>query len=37
VRVNKWLNELEKGFYGSSLAYDTALKVNHEPQTISSL
>jgi len=26
VRVNKWLNELEKGFYGSSLAYDTALK-----------
>ena len=25
VRVNKWLNELEQGFYGSALAYDNAL------------
>lgn len=24
-RVNKWLNELEQGFYGSALAYDRAL------------
>ena len=23
--VNKWLNELEQGFYGSALAYDNAL------------
>ena len=26
VRVNKWLNELEQGFYGSALAYDKALQ-----------
>ena len=25
MRVNKWLNELEQGFYGSALAYDNAL------------
>ncbi|CAL8461833.1 g1364 [Coccomyxa elongata] len=26
VRVGKWLGELEKNFYGSSMAYDKALK-----------
>ena len=25
VRVNRWLNELEQGFYGSALSYDNAL------------
>ncbi|EIE25197.1 hypothetical protein COCSUDRAFT_40520 [Coccomyxa subellipsoidea C-169] len=26
VRVGKWLTDLEKNFYGSSMAYDQALK-----------